>query len=105
MRERKVLKAKMEQRATVNTDNLTSYRKRGKEEKKSCRRYKQLYLENLAKEAESALNSNDRDSKTLYRIVKDLSGSDMKSGMPIKDDKGTTLSTHEEQMKQWRHHF
>jgi hypothetical protein len=25
--------------------------------------------------------------------------------MPIKDDKGTTLSTHEEQVKQWRHHF
>jgi len=101
--ERKVLKAKMEQRATVNTDYLTSYRKKDKEVKKSCRKDKQLYLENLATEAESAAVIGD--SKTLYRIVKDLSGSDRKSGMPIKDDQGKTLSTHEEQMKQWRHHF
>ena len=101
--ERKVLKAKMEQGATVNTESLISYRKKDKEVKKSCRRDKQLYLENLAKEAESAATIGD--SKTLYRIVKDLSGADRKSGCPIKDDNGTTLSTHEEQLKQWRHHF
>jgi len=45
------------------------------------------------------------DFMTLYRIVKDLSGIERKSGMPIKDDNGKTLSTHEEQVKQWRHHF
>jgi len=46
-----------------------------------------------------------RDSKELYHIVKDLTSSGPKKGMPIKDDFGKTLSTHEEQAKQWKHHF
>jgi len=52
-----------------------------------------------ASEAEAAAKVGD--SKTLYRIVKDLSGYERKLRMPIKEDNGKTLSTHEEQMTQW----
>jgi len=43
--------------------------------------------------------------KTLNRIVKDLSGAGRRLGMPIKDYNRKTLSTQEEEVKQWRHHF
>jgi hypothetical protein len=49
--------------------------------------------------------AEEGDAKTLYRVEKDLSSSNRKSGMPLKDDNGKTLSTYEEQIMQWRHHF
>jgi len=60
--------------------------------------YREVYLENKANEAEAAAVLVG-DSNILYCIV------ERKSGIPIKYDNGKTLSTHEEQVKQWRHHF
>jgi hypothetical protein len=49
--------------------------------------------------------AQNEDSKALYRIVKDLSGPERrKSGVPIKDNDGTTMSTHKEQAMQWNQH-
>ena len=56
-----------------------------------------MYLTGKASEAEAAAKVGD--SKTLYRIGKDLSGYERKLGMPIKDDNEKTLSTHEEQFQ------
>jgi len=101
--DRKALKIKFEQSHSSTAESMVNYRKKEKQVKKNCRKDKQVYLENKANEAEAAALVGD--SKTLYHTVKDLSGVDGKSGMPIKDDNGKTLSTHEEQVKQWRHHF
>jgi len=71
--------------------------------KKSCRKVKQLYLENKASEAEAAAKIGN--SKALCRIVTELSGSASRSRAPIKDDNRKTISTHDEQLQQWKHHF
>jgi len=71
--------------------------------KKCCIKDKQLYLENKASEAEAAAKIGN--SKALYRILKELSGSASRSQAPVKDDNGKTLSTHDEQIQQWKNHF
>ena len=45
------------------------------------------------------------DSKTLYRIVRELSGARSGSDIPIKGKDGTTLALSEEQAKRWTEHF
>jgi len=69
---------------------MVNYQKKDKQVKKNCRNDKQVYLENKANEAEAEALVGD--SKTLYHIVKDLSGVELKSGMPMKDDNGTNDS-------------
>jgi len=68
------------------------YNLKEKQVKKNCRKDKQLYMENKANEAEAPALVGD------YRIVKDLSSVERKSGIPIKDVNGKTLSIHEEQV-------
>ena len=65
--------------------------------KKSCRNDKKKWLENKATD----LN----DSKTLYRIVRELSGARSGSDIPIRGKDGTTLASSEEQAKRWTEHF
>ena len=97
--ERKALKKEK----NISEQKQEEYRQKDKAVKRNCRRDKRQYVEKKAKEAEDAAMKGD--SKELYRIVKDLTSSGPKKGMPIKDDFGKTLPTHEEQAKQWKHHF
>jgi len=48
------------------------YRRLDKEVKKSSKRDKRAWIEEKSREADEAADRND--SKTLYRMVKDLSG-------------------------------
>jgi len=43
--------------------------------------------------------------KTLYRIVRELSGTRSGSDIPIKGKDGTTLASSEKQAKRWTEHF
>ena len=51
-------------------DKDKEYRHLNKDVKKSCRRDKRRWLEEKSKEAQEAADRND--SKTLYRIVREL---------------------------------
>ena len=71
---------------------------------KNCRRDKNAWLEDKIKEAaDEAAKKND--SKTLYRIIKDLTGTQSNSNVPIQDKNGHTLAKEEEQNKRWVEHF
>ena len=58
------------------------YRCLNKDVKKSCRRDKKLWLDEKSKEAQEAADRND--SKTLYRIVRELTNARTSSTVPIK---------------------
>ena len=53
--------------------------------KRNCRADKNDWLEKKGEEAKEAANKND--SKTLYIIIKDLTGKKTSSNVPIRDKK------------------
>ena len=79
------------------------YRHLNKDVKKSCRRDKRRWLEEKSKEAQEAADRND--SKTLYRIVRELTNARSGATVPIKSKDGRDLLTDEEQAERWVEHF
>ncbi|CAH1266795.1 Hypp3576 [Branchiostoma lanceolatum] len=79
------------------------YRDLDRQVKKSCRTDKRQWLEKKSSEAEEAAKKND--SRTLYRIVRELTGTGNSPSVPVKDKNGKTLLTTEEQDLRWREHF
>ena len=71
--------------------------------KKSCRRDKIHWIESKDAEAQEAANRND--TKSMYRIVRELTNSRSISSIPIKSKGGLTLTTEEEQSNRWMEHF
>ena len=57
------------------------------------------------KGAEAQEASSRNDSKTLYRLVKDLMGRHDCQSVPIQDKNGNTLTTPEQQNQRWIEHF
>ena len=76
------------------------YRAADKMVKKSCRRNKRDWIEKKGQEA-----ADRNDAKTLYRIVRELSGAPSGSGVSIKSKDGQTLPTQEAQDRRWVEHF
>ena len=81
----------------------TKYREKDKEVKKSCRRDKRHWIESKGAEAQEAANRND--TKSMYRIVRELTNWRSISSIPIKSKDGRTLVTEEEQSNRWMEHF
>ena len=81
----------------------TQYREKDKEVKKSCRRDKRHWIESKGAEAQEAANRND--TKSMYKIVRELTNSRSISSIPIKSKDGRTLVTEEEQSNRWKEHF
>jgi hypothetical protein len=103
--ERRVLKAKKEQALSTGVkaeEATTGYRQKDKEVKSRCREDKKMWVEDKLLEAEKAAGKGD--SKTLYRILKDLSGK-MSPKVPINGADGKPLKSQEEQAKRWKEHF
>ena len=74
-----------------------------KEVKKSCRKDKGKYVNQLATEAEQAAYIGD--IKTLYNITKTLSRRKTVKNKPVKDKDGKVLTKLNEQMERWNEHF
>jgi hypothetical protein len=103
--ERRELKGRREQAYNRNVDTESiheEYRVKDKEVKKRCRKDKKAWIEARLVEAENAAKRGD--SKTLYKITKEITGK-MIHRVPIRDDQGSTLRTHEEQAARWKEHF
>ena len=79
------------------------YETANKEVKKSVRRDKKNYIEDLAQQAEEAAGKNNL--KELYITTKKLIGKFQQSQAHIKNAQGTLLITKEDQLKRWTEHF
>ena len=76
-------------------ETQTAYRTADREVKRHCKRDKSAWIERKSAEAQEAAERNDL--RTLYKIVKDLTGKHSSSNVPIKDRNGQILSNEEEQ--------
>ncbi|VDO63484.1 unnamed protein product [Heligmosomoides polygyrus] len=70
---------------------------------RSCRADEKNWLTQKGVEAQNAAERGD--SKALYRIVRELTGSHSSSNTPIKDRGGKLLVTDEEHIERWVAHF
>jgi len=68
------------------------YKLADKAVKKSCRNDKRTWIEDKGREAEEAAGKND--SKTLYRIVRELTGISSNSNVSLNSKQGKTLLTY-----------
>ena len=71
--------------------------------KKSCKKDKKAFIKKKETEAEEAAKKND--SKTLFKIVKELTGVNSNNKVSIKNKHGKVLSSEEEQNHRWIEHF
>ena len=102
--ERKEAKCKHNQSVQENKEELNQqYASLHKKVKKSCKKDKKAFIEKKETEAEETAMKND--SKTLFKIVKDLTRVNSNNKVPIKDKHGKVLSSEEEQNHRWIEHF
>ena len=71
--------------------------------KDSCKRDKKQWIETKRQEAEHTAAKND--AKSLYKIVRDLTGSRPNTSIPVKNMGRTILLSEEEQDARWVKHF
>lgn len=103
--ERKDLKARMlsaksprlKERAKV------AYRNKDKEVKRSARKDKRTFVDELAGQAEQAAHRGEMS--TVYKITKKLCGKDNSQTPPVKDRNGNILATERAQAERWVQHF
>ena len=79
------------------------YRNIDRQVKRSCRQDKRNWIDKKGAEAQEVADRND--PKTLYKIVRDLTGSFNGHGAPVKDKAGKPLLKKEDQEKRWIEHF
>jgi len=79
------------------------YAEANKDVKRSVRNDKRRYIEDLAKEAETA--ASQHNMKTLYDTTKQMSSRFKASNHQIKDLNGRLLTSTEDQNKRWVEHF
>ena len=99
--ERKIAKQKLLQKKDEETK--TKYKQLDKQVKNQTRKDKQKWLENKSQEAQKAANRND--SRTVYKIIKELTNNTTKRQLPIKSREGNTISSEKETEKRWIEHF
>ena len=74
-----------------------------REEKRSIKKDKRDYIDDLARQAETAAGQgNLRD---LYLVTKKLTGKFQQTDKPVMDKNGNPLTTTNEQLKQWAEYF
>ena len=74
-----------------------------KEVKRSAKKDKRDFVEELATQAQKAAEKND--ISTLYNITKQMGGRKTNSNRPVKGKDGHVLSKPAEQLHRWREHF
>ena len=100
----------MKQRMIANSSNqgyenpfIATYRRKNKEVKASAKKDKKKFLEDKATEAQKAATAGD--SKTLYRITRELTRPPTSQPPVVKDKEGKVLSREDDQRARWAEHF
>uniref|UniRef100_A0A1B0GLA1 Uncharacterized protein n=1 Tax=Lutzomyia longipalpis TaxID=7200 RepID=A0A1B0GLA1_LUTLO len=103
--ERKEAKARVNNARTRSAKAVAQqrYEELQKDVKKSCRRDRRAWTNNLAKEGEKAAANGDM--RLLYDISRRLSGAPVNCKRPLKDKTGNLLTNPEDQLKRWFEHF
>ena len=81
----------------------SQYREKDKEVKRSARKDKRAYLDNLAREAEHAASRGH--FSTVYKITKRLCKPTSSQAVPIRDKNGKQLTSQQEQAERCVEHF
>ena len=102
--ERRTLKQRMlgskdEDRRTV----MDMYREKNRAVKRSSKKDKRNYLQDKATEAQGAAAVGD--SRTLYKITRELTGSWKTQNTVVRDKEGKIISKEEDQRARWAEHF
>ncbi len=79
------------------------YKEKDRQVKRSARKDKRDYVDNLADQAEVAARNGN--SKELYKITKLLSGKSLSRSNTLKDKHGRILTTEKEKADRWVEHF
>ena len=101
-KEKKVVLMNSRTRA-LKKDAQENYTEANREVKKSIKKDKNDYINNLAAEAETAASKGN--IKELYSITKKLAGKFQQQNKPIKDKEGNKLTNAEKQEKRWVEYF
>nr|KAG5700998.1 hypothetical protein BaRGS_022709 [Batillaria attramentaria] len=105
------LEVRKKKKTALNTSRTRRAKAKAQEEytaadrevKRSTRKDKRDYIDNLANQAEeAALQGNLKD---LYQVTKKLAGKFQQTDKPVNDKNGHPLTTTEEQLKRWAEHF
>ena len=103
--ERTQLKVKINQ--TEDRDEKQTQRalywEKNRQVRKSARKDKRKFVEDLTEEAETA--AGKRDMKRLYEITRELSGKRNKPMCPVKDKNGDIVTGENKERKRWAEHF
>nr|KAG5698059.1 hypothetical protein BaRGS_016707 [Batillaria attramentaria] len=105
------LEVRKEKKTALNTSRTRRAKAKAQEEytaadrevKRSTRKDKRDYIDNLASQAEEAARQGNL--KDLYQVTKKLTGKFQQTDKPVKDKNGHPLTTTEEQLKRWAEHF
>ena len=79
------------------------YAEANRQVKRSIKKDKRDFIDNLAEEAETAASKGN--IKELYSITKKLAGKFQQQNKPIKDKEGNKLTNAEKQEKRWMEYF
>lgn len=103
--ERKLKKRQRDQAKTEEEKEETTqeYQTLDRLVKRSCKMDRKGWLERKGNEAQEAADRGD--ARTLFRVVRDLTGARSGSNVPIKDKNGKVLASKEEQDGRWMEHF
>ncbi|XP_073695611.1 uncharacterized protein [Garra rufa] len=107
----KKIEERKQKKAAVNNSRTRALKARAQEEyavahravKKSVRKDKKDYIDELAAEAEQAVYKGNM--KQLYNTAKKLSGSYSRPERPVKDKEGRAIAGVEQQINRWSEHF
>nr|KAG5686071.1 hypothetical protein BaRGS_030686 [Batillaria attramentaria] len=105
------LEVRKKKKTALNTSRTRRAKAKAQEEytaadrevKRSTRKDKRDYIDNLASQAEEAARQGNL--KDLYQVTKKLAGKFQQTDKPVKDKNGHPLTTTEEQLKRWAEHF
>ena len=105
------LEARKAKKTTLNTSQTRAAKTRAQAEytaadievKRSMKREKRGYINNLASQAETAAGQGNL--KDLYMMTKKLSGKFQLTDRPVRDKNRNPLVTTEDQLKRWAEHF
>lgn len=81
----------------------TVYSSLNRDVKKSCRRDKRSWYDNLALHAETAAET--KDLKVLYDTSRKLAGRKFQQNHPVKSKDGVLITSKEKQLERWHEHF
>ena len=102
---RRKLKDKINSNKTraAKREAQSQYNKANQEVRKDSRRDKRKFIDDWAKEAETA--AKQHRMKDLYDLIKKLARKKSSTSKPIKDKNGNTLTKQEDQLRRWGEYF